>query len=89
MMTVEEQQELRDLRLSEVGMMPSCPFCQRPRVKRSDYTRCNLCGVNWLDGENLNRDPRIERKATMMATVFSHAVRKAGAQTAPSSSEGG
>lgn len=38
-----------------------CPFCGLPRSQRSDYTRCSPCGLNWLPGENLETDPRIER----------------------------
>jgi hypothetical protein len=38
-----------------------CPFCHVPRCKRSDYIRCARCGVNWMTGENLTRDPRQER----------------------------
>jgi len=56
----------REERLNEVGTEPSCPFCQKPRVARSNYTRCNPCGINWLDEEMgmpdyLNRDPRVCR----------------------------
>ena len=56
-----------DERLSEVGTEPPCPFCRRPRVSRSDYIRCNPCGVNWLDEEMglpnyLDRDPRVARR---------------------------
>ena len=38
-----------------------CPLCGLPRSQRSDYIRCSPCGVNWLEGENLEKDPRIER----------------------------
>jgi hypothetical protein len=38
-----------------------CPFCGRPRSQRSDYIRCTPCGMNWLQGEELSKDPRIER----------------------------
>lgn len=43
------------------GSESPCPFCSVPRVKRSDYTRCCGCGVNWLIGEDLTRDPRMSR----------------------------
>jgi hypothetical protein len=57
----------REERMNEVGTEPTCPFCQRPRVTRSDYIRCNRCGVNWLQSEMdlpnyLDRDPRVARK---------------------------
>jgi ribosomal protein L37AE/L43A len=46
-------------RMSEVGTEPPCPFCQRPRVKRSDYVRCTYCGLNWLRDQNLSRNPNL------------------------------
>lgn len=74
-MLIHEQQEAeRRERLSEVGTEPNCPFCQRPRVSRSDYIRCNHCGVNWLEEEMhlpdyLNLDPRVARRtAARMAS---------------------
>ncbi len=63
-MTYEEQEAARQERLSEVGTMPPCPFCHTPRVQRSDYIRCNPCGTNWLQGEDLSRDPRLTRTRT-------------------------
>jgi hypothetical protein len=43
------------------GGLSPCPFCGVPRCQRSDYVRCSKCGVNWLDGENLTKDPRNAR----------------------------
>ena len=43
------------------GSEPPCPFCHVPRVRRSDYIRCCRCGINWTDGEALDKDPRNER----------------------------
>jgi len=68
MLTYEEQELNRKDRLDEVGTEPDCPFCQKPRVTRSDYIRCNPCGVNWLNEEMnlpnyLNLDPRVSRAA--------------------------
>ena len=68
MLTYEEQELNRQDRLNEQGTEPRCPFCQRPRVLRSDYIRCNPCGVNWLFEEMhlpnyLTLDPRVARKA--------------------------
>lgn len=48
-----------------------CPFCHLPRCQRSDYIRCQKCGINWLQGEDLSRDPRIERKAAYLKSVAS------------------
>ncbi len=73
-MTEAQQIEARQFRLSEVGTEAPCPFCQRPRVERSSYIRCNPCGVNWLQEEMhlpnyLNLDPRIARReAALMAS---------------------
>jgi len=72
-MTYDQQEAARQERLSEVGTEAPCPFCQKPRVTRSDYIRCNPCGVNWLNEEMtlpnyLNRDPRVSRsEAARMA----------------------
>lgn len=38
-----------------------CPLCGRPRSQRSDYIRCQGCGMNWLPGEDVNRDARLSR----------------------------
>lgn len=62
MPTGEEMQQSRELALNEVGTLPPCPLCQRPRVQRSDYIRCNPCGKNWLNGEDLTKDPRLSRE---------------------------
>jgi hypothetical protein len=66
MLTYEEQEANRQDRLNEVGTLSPCPFCRKPRVQRSDYVRCNPCGINWLDEEMhlpnyLSRDPRVAR----------------------------
>lgn len=63
----------REERLAEVGTEPPCPFCQTPRVARSNYLRCNPCGVNWLDEEMglpdyLNKDPRVARREAARTT---------------------
>lgn len=46
-----------------------CPLCGRPRSQRSDYIRCTPCATNWMDGENLDKDPRIERFKKMVGAV--------------------
>lgn len=56
-MTYEEQEQARAERLAEVGTMPPCPFCGRPRVERSDYIRCNPCGINWIEGTDWGKRP--------------------------------
>jgi ribosomal protein L37AE/L43A len=71
-MEAAEQQALdRRERLNEVGREPPCPFCKRPRVSRSDYIRCNPCGVNWLNEEMhlhnyLSLDPRTARRVAAL-----------------------
>lgn len=50
-----------------------CPFCGLPRCQRSDYVRCSKCGVNWLDGEDLSRDPKIDRYKAMAESLRSTA----------------
>lgn len=52
----------REERVNEPGTMPPCPFCEKPRVKRSDYVRCNPCGLNWLEGEDLSLNPYLSRE---------------------------
>lgn len=59
-------QEARQVAVNELGTMPPCPFCERPRVQRSNYIRCNPCGTNWLQEEMdlpnyLNRNPAAAR----------------------------
>lgn len=49
----------------ELKDMP-CPLCGKPRSQRSEYIRCQSCGVNWLNGEDVNRNPRIERYGKMV-----------------------
>ena len=70
-MTHEQQEAARRERLAEVGTEPPCPFCQKPRVSRSDYIRCNKCGANWLNEEMhlpnyLNLDPRTARRVAAL-----------------------
>lgn len=66
-------EEFRTTIVTEQGTEPPCPFCQIPRVKRTDYIRCNPCGINWLDEERtlaldyLNRNPAVARHAALMA----------------------
>jgi hypothetical protein len=38
-----------------------CPLCHRPRSQRSDYIRCTPCAMNWLPGEDLEKDARLSR----------------------------
>jgi hypothetical protein len=53
------------------GTLSPCPFCGTPRNQRSDYVRCRLCGINWLDGEDLTCDPRNARMAAYVKSVRS------------------
>ena len=62
--------QLREWRLklaTEVGTEAKCPLCGQARVRRSDYIRCRACAVNWLDGEDQSRDPRLEREERRVA----------------------
>jgi len=59
-------------RVNEPGTMSPCPFCQKPRVERSDYIRCNHCGVNWLDGEDVTKNPTIERMKAVVSSGKAH-----------------
>jgi hypothetical protein len=64
-MTHEQQEAARRERLAEVGTEPPCPFCGVPRVRRSDYIRCNREGINWLEGEDITKDPRASRGSAL------------------------
>jgi Zn-finger nucleic acid-binding protein len=66
MLTYEQQEQNRQDRLSEVGTLPPCPMCGVLRVQRTDYIRCNPCGVNWLNGEDLDKNPKIARYKQML-----------------------
>jgi ribosomal protein L37AE/L43A len=70
MLTVEEQESMRQAAMNEVGTEPPCPFCGRPRVSRTSYIRCNPCGVNWspAEGEDITKDPRLSRTKTTAHT---------------------
>ena len=70
----QERERVRD----EVGTEEPCPFCGRPRVRRSDYIRCNPCGTNWLDEERhfrdyLNRNPAAARNDNRVTTATAKA----------------
>lgn len=54
----------REQRLAEKGTESPCPIkgCGKPRVKRTDYIRCNPCGLNWLYGEDLTLSPLLSRE---------------------------
>lgn len=85
-MTVSEQEAARQERLNEVGTEPPCPFCLVARVRRSDYVRCNRCGINWLDGEDLTRNPKAERWEKFMASVSAQSTRSTGSYPTAASS---
>lgn len=79
MMSAEAREAMRTDRMNEVGTEPACPFCKNPRVSRTNYIRCNPCGINWLDEEMhltfkgkpyLEVDPRLARsEAARMANA--------------------
>jgi len=59
----------RDVLVEEIrngGKQPPCPFCGVPRVQRSDYIRCCRCGINWMAGEALDKDPRNVRSQKLI-----------------------
>jgi hypothetical protein len=86
-MSYEEQEAARRERLAEVGTLSPCPMCQTPRCLRTDYVRCNRCGVNWLDGEDLGRNPRSERWEKLLASLGAPSIRSTGiSRTAPDGS---
>jgi ribosomal protein L37AE/L43A len=83
---IEQQQEAaRAERLAEVGTEPACPFCGRPRVTRSTYIRCNRCGLNWGEGQSVDRHPL----ATQPIVSTAPETKDSGALTARFISEGG
>lgn len=46
-------------RLAEVGSERASPLCGVPRVKRSSYIRCNPCGQNWSEGQDIFKHPHM------------------------------
>jgi uncharacterized Zn finger protein (UPF0148 family) len=65
-MTIRDQLAKENREGGEMKDSP-CPLCKRPLSQRSDYVRCNPCGVNFLPGEDLDKDPRPERYRKMVA----------------------
>jgi hypothetical protein len=68
MLTYEEQEAARLERLNEVGTELPCPLCKRPRVTRTDYIRCNPCGLNWSEGQALDRHPLATQPTASIGT---------------------
>lgn len=60
--TILAMREKIDHEMAHGGDREPCPFCGVPRCQRSDYIRCMQCGINWLDGEDLSRDPYFSRE---------------------------
>jgi ribosomal protein L37AE/L43A len=82
-LTIEQQQEAaRQERLNEPGTEPPCPFCKRPRVTRSSYIRCMRCGLNWSEGQAVDRHPLATQPTVSTETAIA-----SGAPTAKSTSE--
>ena len=75
-LTYEQQEANRRDRLAEVGTLPECPMCGRARVQRSDYVRCNPCGLNWLEGDDLSRNPVHHRWERFIADTLRSSRRK-------------
>lgn len=74
----------REERLNEVGTMPPCPMCGRPRVERSCYIRCNPCALNWENGSDLSQHPHRTK-----ATKPSETETRTSAQPAENTTEEG
>lgn len=62
--------------IAKGGSGPACPFCKLPRCLRGDYLRCSRCGINWMNGEMLDRDPRRERMDNFLASSAATAPKK-------------
>lgn len=54
-------QDIKDS-LNTPGTLSPCPFCGTPRCERSNYIRCQKCGINWSLGDEMDRDPRMSGK---------------------------
>ncbi len=59
-----------------------CPICGLPRSRRSDYVRCQPCGLNWLEGEPLNQNPKNYRWQQFLSVLRQDTTRAAGAKPA-------
>lgn len=66
---------LRD-EIKNGGSESPCPLCGFGRVQRSDYLRCVRCGLNWMNGEALDRDPRRQRLERFLAETKATAPKK-------------
>lgn len=82
MLTFEEQEQARQDRMNEAGTEPPCPMCKKPRVTRTDYIRCNPCGLNWSEGQAIDRHPLATQPTVSTGTEIA-----SGAQPAASTSD--
>jgi hypothetical protein len=62
--------------IAKGGTAAPCPFCHLPRVRRSDYIRCCRCGINWMEGEALDHDPRQQRFQAFLDSTTATAKKK-------------
>jgi uncharacterized Zn finger protein (UPF0148 family) len=62
--------------IAKGGKESPCPLCRLPRVRRSDYIRCCRCGVNWISGEALDKDPRTARQRKLVDDMTALALGK-------------
>ncbi len=60
-----------------------CPVCGLPRCSRSDYIRCSRCAINWMDGDELTKNPTMERYQKMVRAAPKKAAQKAEAKPEP------
>jgi len=69
----------RDTLTAEIkhgGKESPCPHCGLPRVKRSTYIRCSRCGINWLEGDPLDKDPRNARQRKLIDDMQAMQIKK-------------
>jgi len=68
MLELMEQLKREAIEGGELLNLP-CPLCGKPRSQRSDYIRCTPCAANWMEGEDLSKDPRLSRKSGALNLV--------------------
>ena len=89
-LAVKEQLQLE---IREGGSLKDspCPFCGLPRCLRSNYVRCQKCGVNWWEETDLTRNPHAKPALTgsmILRLVNGMVVPSQPTRLKPSMSEG-
>jgi uncharacterized Zn finger protein (UPF0148 family) len=75
-MTTKKWRDTLHMEIAKGGDQLPCPFCKLPRVKRNSYIRCARCGINWLEGEALDKDPRAARQRKLIEDMAATATSK-------------